>query len=219
MSASHHGPLPVQTSSATLGIAAALTLGAMSPGPSFILVARTSLAVSRKDGLAAAAGMGAGGVVFAAGALLGLLAVLTAVPRLYVALKGIGGLYLIYLGYRVWRGAKEGVVIAETGPVRAPSVWRSFLVGLATQLSNPKTAVVYASVFASLLPTQIPRGLSVGLPVMVFAIETGWYVVVAVLLSAPLPRARYLSAKAGIDRTAGSLLMLLGGKLVLMAGE
>ena len=39
-----------------LSIAGAITLGAMSPGPSFVMVARTAVASSRADGLAAALG-------------------------------------------------------------------------------------------------------------------------------------------------------------------
>lgn len=209
--------MTMDVATALIGIAAALTLGAMSPGPSFVLVARTSMAVSRKDGLAAAVGMGVGGVVFAGGALLGVMAALTAVPRFYAVLKVIGGAYLIYLGYRIWRGAKEVQVISAGGKADAPSAWRSFRLGLTTQLSNPKTAVIYGSVFASLLPARVPWALSVGLPVMVFVIETGWYAVVAMLLSAPRPRARYLGAKTAIDRAAGVLLSLLGARLVLIA--
>ena len=49
-----------------LGIAGAVALGAMAPGPSFVFVVRTSIAATRADGLAAALGMGAGGVTFAA---------------------------------------------------------------------------------------------------------------------------------------------------------
>lgn len=80
---------------AIFSIVVALTLGAMSPGPSFVMVARTSLAVSRRDGLAAAVGMGVGGVLFSAIALLGMLAILTTVPLSYIALKVLGGAYLL----------------------------------------------------------------------------------------------------------------------------
>ena len=45
----------MELSAAILSIAVALTFGAMSPGPSFVMVARTALAVSRRDGLAAKA--------------------------------------------------------------------------------------------------------------------------------------------------------------------
>lgn len=206
----------MELSAAILSIGVALTLGAVSPGPSFILVARTSLAVSRRDGLAAAVGMGVGGVFFSAIALLGLLAILTAVPLLHLVLKVLGGTYLLLLGYRIWRGARQPLVLEsaslQTSPTRA---WRSFVLGLVTQVSNPKTAVVYASVFAALLPSEIPPSVMVALPILVFAIETIWYSVVALALSAPSPRACYLASKAWLDRTAGAIMSFLGLKLII----
>jgi threonine/homoserine/homoserine lactone efflux protein len=207
-------------SAAILSIAAALTLGAMSPGPSFILVARTSLAVSRRDGLAAAVGMGVGGVLFSAIAVLGLLAIFTAVPLIHLALKVLGGAYLVYLGYQIWRGARQPLMIDNASLQRRPAqAWRSFVLGLVTQVSNPKTAIVYASVFASLLPRDIPPLALVAVPVMVFAIETFWYSVVALALSSPSPRARYLASKAWIDRTAGAIMSSLGLKLIFEAHQ
>lgn len=203
---------------AILSSAVALTLGAMSPGPSFILVARTSLAVSRRDGLAAAVGIGVGGVFFSAIALFGLLAILTAIPWLYLALKILGGAYLIYLGYRILRGAKQPLVLESASlQTHSTQAWRSFVLGLVTQVSNPKTAIIYASVFASLLPHDIPPLALVVLPIMVFAIETIWYSVVALALSSPSPRARYLASKSWIDRTAGTIMSLLGVKLIFEA--
>ena len=210
----------MEVSTAILSIAAALTLGAMSPGPSFILVARTSLAVSRRDGLAAAVGMGVGGVLFSAIALLGLLAILTAVPLLHLALKVLGGTYLVYLGYQIWRGARQPLVLESTSLQNYPThARRYFVLGVVTQVSNPKTAVVYASVFASLLPHNIPPFVQVALPIMVFAIETIWYSVVALALSSPSPRTRYLASKAWIDRTAGAIMSLLGLKLIFDAQQ
>jgi threonine/homoserine/homoserine lactone efflux protein len=79
-------------------IVTALSVGAISPGPSFVMVARVAVASSRIRALATALGMGAGGAIFGAVALLGLQSVLLAVPALYAALKVIGGLYLCYLG-------------------------------------------------------------------------------------------------------------------------
>ncbi len=92
----------MELSAAILSIAVALTLGAMSPGPSFVMVSRTALAVSRRDGLAAAIGMGVGGVVFFVAAFTGLHALFIVVPLLPVALKVLGDSYLAYPGYRIW---------------------------------------------------------------------------------------------------------------------
>jgi threonine/homoserine/homoserine lactone efflux protein len=158
--------------------------------------------------------MGVGGVAFAVAALLGLQALLAAVPTLYVALKLLGGAYLAYLGVRLWQGAgkdlsESGLEVDGTGPRRA------FWLGLATQLSNPKTAVVYASVFAAFMPRAVPGWFLLLLPVVVFAIETAWYALVAVALSAAGPRATYLRSKAWIDRAAGTAMGLLGVKLIV----
>jgi threonine/homoserine/homoserine lactone efflux protein len=203
---------------AILGIAAAITIGAISPGPSFVMVARTSVAGSRIDGLAAALGMGVGGVIFSSAALVGLLSLLAAVPVLYVALKVLGGTYLVYLGYRVFRGAKEPLDI-EVGAAgaRPAAPRRSFVLGLATQLSNPKTAIFYASVFSALHPERWSWAALLVLPAVIFAIEAGWYSIVATALSGAGARSRYQSLKRWIDRSAGLVIAAFGGRLILYA--
>jgi len=200
---------------AVLSIAGAITLGAMSPGPSFLLVARTSAARSRGDGLAMALAMGAGGMLFAVLALAGVHVVLSTVPLVYAALKTLGGAYLIYLGWRIWRNAASPVDFGST----VESSSRSFWLGLVTQLSNPKTAVVYASVFVSLLPKEMPLRAMLVLPVVIFCIEAGWYSIVALALSSPAPAAAYLRWKRWIDRAAGGVMGLLGVKLIFMRPE
>jgi threonine/homoserine/homoserine lactone efflux protein len=203
------GLLPV------LSIVGAITLGAMSPGPSFVLVARTSAARSRRDGLAMALAMGIGGMLFAVLALLGVHVVLSTVPLLYALLKVLGGAYLVYLGWSMWRNATQPVNFQKTGMTSKQSFW----LGLATQISNPKTAVVYASVFVSLLPQDIPLWAILVLPAIIFCIEAGWYAIVALALSAPAPAAAYLRWKAWLDRTAGGVMGLLGLKLIHDAGR
>ncbi|NVM90001.1 LysE family translocator [Variovorax sp. SG517] len=209
----------MDTTLALLGIAGAMTVGAMSPGPSFVMVARTAV-TSRADGLAAALGMGAGGLVFAIAALAGLQAAFLAVPALYLAIKGLGGAYLVYLGVRIWRGARQPLAVAqEPGSPQGPQGRgrRTFLLGLATQVSNPKTAVVYASIFAAFLPREVPLVLALAVPAVIFCIETGWYSIVALALSSAAPRSAYLRYKAWIDRAAGGVMGLLGLRLVWSA--
>jgi threonine/homoserine/homoserine lactone efflux protein len=52
---------------------------------------------------------------------------------------------------------------------------------------------------------------------MIFSIEAGWYVFVALALSAKGPRGVYLRYKPWIDRAAGSVMVALGLKLVSAA--
>lgn len=196
---------------------AALVLGAMTPGPSFLLVARTSLSESRRAGIATALGMGVGGMLFALVAVLGLLTLLTAVPVLYMLLKLGGGVYLLYLAFRIWQGASLPLDTDLAQQQTRVNGWRAFVLGLTTQISNPKTAVAYASIFASLLPQNTPISILALLPFLLFFIEAGWYSLVAYALSSPIPRERYVQCKSWIDRLAASLMGLLGAKLVVDA--
>jgi threonine/homoserine/homoserine lactone efflux protein len=59
-----------------LGIEVALFVGAASPGPSFVLVARAAAGDGHTAGLASALGMGVGGLCFEVACLLGLHAAL-----------------------------------------------------------------------------------------------------------------------------------------------
>ncbi|MBN9234311.1 MULTISPECIES: LysE family translocator [Phyllobacteriaceae] len=200
---------------ALLAIVTAVLIGAISPGPSFLFVTRISIAQSRMHGLATAIGMGAGGTVFASLALLGLAALLNQVAWLYLALKLAGGCYLVWLGLRIWRGAAEPLPSIGTVPVENRSLWRSVLFATLTQLSNPKTAVVYASIFAAMLPAAPPAWLLLLLPPLVFVVEAGWYAVVALVFSADYPRAAYSRGKLWVDRLAGTAMGLLGLRLII----
>jgi threonine/homoserine/homoserine lactone efflux protein len=201
-----------------LGIVAAilgaLLIGAISPGPSFVMVLRTSISLSRADGLAAAIGMGLGGALFGTLALLGLTALLAQVEWLYMALKLAGGGYLIYLAIRIWGGSRGAVAIPETAAFKSNTLRRSFTVALMTQLSNPKTAVAYASIFAALLPPQVPAWMILVLPPSIFVIETSWYAVVTFVFSSQRPRSAYVKAKAWIDRAAALVIGGLGLRLI-----
>jgi len=208
----------LETIVALASILGALLIGAISPGPSFVLVARISIARSRRDGLAAALAMGIGGVILGGLALLGLRALLMQAGWLYLGLKVVGGLYLIYLGARLWRGAREPIAVEEGERARAQPA-RSFAIALATQLSNPKAAVIYGSIFAALLPAHPPLWMVLALPPLILLVEAGWYVVVALAFSSARPRAAYLRSKRWIDRLAGSVMGGLGVRLIVDSGR
>jgi threonine/homoserine/homoserine lactone efflux protein len=204
-------------STAIAAILTALLIGAMSPGPSFVIVARNAIGLSRRDGLATAVGMGIGGVFFSGIALLGLYTLLAAVTWLYVSLKIAGGLYLIYLASKIWRGATTPLAFGPGDTHVNGNPRKSFWVGLSTQLSNPKTAIYYGSIFAALLPQHPPLWCYFALPPAIFSIEAGWYTVVALCFSSKRPREWYLRAKTWVDRIAASAITALGVRLIFAA--
>lgn len=204
-------------SAAVFAILVALLLGAMIPGPSFVLVARNAIGLSRRDGLATALGMGAGALFFGGLALAGLYTLLQAVEWLYIGLKMAGGAYLTYVAWKIWRGARQPIAMDDRVAPLAGSTRKSFWTGITTQMSNPKTAIWYGSIFAALLPQHPPMWCYLVLPPLVFLVEFGWYTVVALCFSSRVPREMYLRAKAWVDRVAAVAIAALGLRLIFTA--
>jgi threonine/homoserine/homoserine lactone efflux protein len=197
-----------------LAVAAAILLGAMSPGPSFVVVAQTAISRSRARGVLAALGMGTGGGVFALAALLGLQLLLIAVPSIYIALRIAGASYLLFIAYKLWISAADPLNMPDCKAVRESSSWQAFLLGLGTQVSNPKTAIVYASVFSAALPKDPSWVASCVLVPAIFEVEFGWYALVAVAFSTGRVRQFYVHSKTWIDRFAAGAMGGLGVKIL-----
>jgi threonine/homoserine/homoserine lactone efflux protein len=202
-----------------LSILGVFLLGAMSPGPSFIVVSRIALSGTRSDGLAAAMGMGLGGFIFATIAVAGVTALLAQFAWIHLALRVAGGAYLVWIGIKIWRGAPDPIDVQNATETGESSLARAFTRALLVQLANPKTTVFYASMFTAMLPASPPLWMVLILPLSLFCTEFIWYAIVALVLSSSLPRSVYLRAKRWIDRAAGAVVGALGARLMIEGAE
>ncbi len=198
-----------------LAITVALTLGAMSPGPSFIFVARRAISLTRRHGAVTALGMGTGASVLSFAALLGLQTIFNLIPISYLIFKIAGGCYLLFLAFGIVRSARIPLQVLDTTRFQEIPLFRSYLLGLGTQLSNPKTATVFASVFTTMLPQNIPTHFYIAIPLCTFLSNAGLYLIVALVLSSSRPRQAYLKFKKNIDYLSGSVMGWLGVKLII----
>ena len=194
-------------------IGVAILFGAMSPGVSFLLVARTAMSSSRRAALSVAAGMGFGALIFAAIALAGLHTLLTLVPSLYTGLKVAGGCYLLWLALKMFR--RPANRLNDPAVTEEVSASKAFLTGVFTQISNPHTALVFASIFSAALSKNIQPVMYIILPLMAFVIDVLWYAVVACLLSTNGPRLTYIKYRKLIDKLSGGVMAFLGLRLLL----
>ncbi len=194
-------------------IAGILVMGAMSPGPSFMVVAQNAIAKSRAHGIATAFGTAMGVTLFAVLASVGVTALLEASPKVFLAFKICGGLYLIYLAMRIWIGSSQPLASISQNS-HNDTVFKAFLSGLITQCSNPKTALVIAGIFAAFVPMNPPRFTMILVAAIVFLIDFAWYVFVAVVLSNARSKSVYSRAKTSFDRVAAGFLGLVGVRLI-----
>ncbi|WP_136635716.1 LysE family translocator [Pseudooceanicola onchidii] len=202
------------TAGAFLSIAVIHLLAAMSPGPSFVVCIRMAITRGFRTAVALAVGFGLGAVLWATAALAGLALLFEIVPSLFLALKLIGGAFLIWIGYMMWRHARDPI---EMGPdsMTALTPLRALRYGFLTFASNPKPAVFFGAVFVGLVPADASLLTLAALIGVIFLNETLWYILVARLFSLSHPRALYLRAKAWIDRSFGTLMTAFGLKIAL----
>jgi threonine/homoserine/homoserine lactone efflux protein len=104
-----------QTYIPILAITGAITLGAMSPGPSFIFVARRAISLSRQHGIFTALGMGTGALILSVAALLGLQTIFSLMPVSYLIFKIAGGCYLLFLAFGIVRSDRVPLQTIVTG--------------------------------------------------------------------------------------------------------
>jgi threonine/homoserine/homoserine lactone efflux protein len=70
-----------------------------------------------------------------------------------------------------------------------------------------------------LLPADLPVWATLVLPPVIMAIETGWYMIVALVFSLGRPRAAYLRFKTWVDRFAAGVMAALGLKLIFASAR
>lgn len=200
------------TLAAFLTVALLHLMVAISPGPAVLMAARTGITEGLRTGAFLAVGIGAGAVVWATAAMFGLALVFAAAPALLWGFKLAGGAYLLYMAWQMWRTADAPLDMSVTS--RAPrSAFSAFRLGLLTQLSNPKPAVLFSAIFVGTVPPGTPAWVVFALLTVVFLNEALWNTAVARIFSFHRSKAVYIGLKSVIDRVFGGMLALLGLKI------
>ena len=190
-------------------------LAMLSPGPNVLVVTQTAASRTRRAGVWVALGVAAGAALWSGAALLGLSVLFAQVGWLYGALTFAGGVYLLYLSFRLWRGASRPLVLATGAPTASQTDWQAFWLGLLTNLTNPKALVFYGSIFAALLTPELPAWVKIAAFAIIVSNATIWHGALACFFSAERTQRFYQRVKGGIDRIAAIALALLGLRLML----
>ena len=187
------------------------------PGPDTALVTKNAVLHGRRAALGTALGVNLGLVVWTVAAALGLAAVVRASAVAFTALKLIGAAYLSWLGVQAFRAARHHAATAVAGgAVRSRHLGGlgGFRQGLASDLSNPKIAVLFTSLLpqfvAARAPTLMPFLLLGTIFVVMTLIWLCGYALIAVKASSTLRRPSIAKA---LERFTGIVLIGLGVRL------
>ena len=127
----------------------------VTPGPDMSLFLAKTLQGGRSAGLAAMVGAMAGCCVHTLLAALGLSALLAASTAAFTALKVVGALYLLWLAVDAVR-IGSALTLKPGGPGRV-SVWKTFLVGVGINLTNPKVVLFFVTFLPQFVDSADPH--------------------------------------------------------------
>ncbi|WP_366658410.1 LysE family translocator [Fodinicurvata sp. EGI_FJ10296] len=112
------------------------------PGPTVLLILSYAISQGRRVALATAAGVALGDLIAMTASLAGLGALVLASATLFMVLKWVGAIYLVYLGIKLFRSAPSASigVLGETSEVSPRQV---FMHSTTVTALNPKSIVFF----------------------------------------------------------------------------
>jgi threonine/homoserine/homoserine lactone efflux protein len=163
---------------AILAASTVFFLGAISPGPSLLMVIRNTIVGGRRRGVMCAVGHGIGFGLYAGVAIFGLIVLLEEAPGVFLGLQWIGIALLVWYGWLMWAHIDEEV--AEDSIEKEA---RGFLEGFSIAFFNPKIALFLVAVLAQVLESGMSLETKLVIGFIGMAIDMAWYVLVAVFLT------------------------------------
>lgn len=203
-----------------LAIIGAITLvhllGAMSPGPDFVMSVRNSLTYSRRTGIFTAVGFGLGVAVHVAYCIAGIAVVIAKSIIVFNVIKYLGAAYLLFMGVQSLFGRSSHFDAGSAEHREDISALRAVRTGFLTNILNPKATLFFLGLFTVLISPSTPRPVLVIAGIIMVINTMLWFSFVAVFLNQRHVRSFFGRFQGYFNRVFGGILVLLGIKIVFM---
>ena len=191
-------------------------LAAASPGPDFVMVTQQTLIHGKRTGLLTSLGIALGLGVHIAYSILGLAATIAHSLPLLMAIKLLGGGYLVYLGIQGLRAKaaaeENGAANMTVANGQPPSPLKSLGKGFLCNVLNPKAPIYFVSLFTVVLSPDLPVAQLAAYGVWMMVLQLAWFA--TVVLSQPRLQRVFKRFSHWIDRACGAAMTLLGTKVL-----
>lgn len=182
------------------------------PGPGMFYAAAQTMAHGRRAGWLSAVGFHLGGFVHIMAAALGVAILLETVPALYVIVKLLGAMYLVWLGVGYFTGSSKSN--AAGFAARHKSDCRALLDSIIVEVLNPKTALFYLAFLPQF--TDMSASLPVWAQVLVLGAIVNLMFSVTDAVCIELSQA--MTKRLVVSHCAGRLAQRVGGSLLIALG-
>lgn len=200
----------------------------LTPGPDVLLIAKTAAADRISNSLKVAAGISMGIIVWVCLTLLGFTVLIQQWPWIQQLIMLGGGIFLAKMGYAMfkegWQVFDEKQKNTQSGDMTiANTVAEStevkpqrnyFLLGLYTNLTNPKTLIYFSSVFSLALSSSASQYLKLQLAIIIPIQTFATFSLLTWILSRAAIKQKYQAAAQYIDMISG--VLFLGFAMLLL---
>jgi threonine/homoserine/homoserine lactone efflux protein len=197
------------------GFLAAAVLITLSPGPDNMMVLSMGATRGRSSGMAFGLGCASGCLTHTVLAAVGISALIAASPPAFTALKVVGGLYLVYLGWGAIRS--RGVArVARSASSGEPPL-RLFSRGIIANSINPKVVMFFLAFLPQFVaPDRGPAPWQILQLGVLFTMQAALLFGTLGFFAGQIGRWLNRTEKAGrwLDRVAGTIFIALGLKLI-----
>ena len=131
----------------------AVSILAISPGPDNIFVLMQSVVHGKKYGLATIIGLMTGCIVHTTFVAVGISSIIKENNTIFLVIKILGAVYLLYLAYKVITGGSE--ISMSTEKIDKKTPFQLFKIGFIMNVLNPKVTLFFLALFPGFLFSEI----------------------------------------------------------------
>ena len=173
-------------------------VAAGSPGPATLAIAGTSMSSGRRTGLALAAGVTTGSLIWSVSAAFGLAAVMATHGWVLEVVRYLGAAYLMWLAFKAARAAVAGTEL-KTTLLPQTTLRRAYAKGLALHLTNPKAILFFGALYAVGIPPHTSTSALITVILSVGALSCVMFHSYALIFSSAPIAAAYARSKRGFE--------------------
>ena len=197
----------------SLALIGAIFLLAVSPGPGVFATISRAIASGFTNASLLVVGIIVGYIIFLLLAIYGLNLASQVLGEFFILVKYIGGVYLIYLGYKIWTSKVLQHEIVGNNELS----WKTnFFSGLLITLSNPKVIIFYLSFLPAFMNLKILTTIDTAIVIIIISITLAFVLLSYAYMAT---RARKLlksqSAMNKLNKTSGGVMIGAGSLLIL----
>jgi len=148
-------------------------LGAMSPGPSMVVVINNAIFKNRFNGILTALGHGFGIGVYALFAVLGIGLIIETNIFIFNGIQSLSIFFLFYLGIQSIKNNSK--LDFKTNEIT--SGIKSFLQGLTISILNPKIFIWFVAIYSQFMSGDNNLSLNISLVLIACIVDTLWYII------------------------------------------